>query len=206
MERVWFERQQSVCCVHGQDSRMNSTFFAIILKRCTKNQWLLWMGNIMLVWLLCGLDLENITAVEMTWETLPEFCPRVLKRWQMMHGKYLSTWGDQCLFLYPRFSNICLFILVGYQCSSEASGLVITQRGWLLYLDKVVKHLPAVIFSGWFSKSLENTGLHGARIVSTLDSRLSTVWLSEIDVNLFQQLYFLAGFSNRWRTLDMETQ
>ena len=49
------------------------------------------IGNIMLVWLLCGLDLENITAVEMTWETLPEFCPRVLKRWQMMHGKYLST-------------------------------------------------------------------------------------------------------------------
>ena len=32
--------------------------------------------------------LENITTVEMTWETLPEFCLRVLKRWQMTHGKY----------------------------------------------------------------------------------------------------------------------
>ena len=32
--------------------------------------------------------LKNITTVEMTWETLPEFCLRVLKRWQMMHGKY----------------------------------------------------------------------------------------------------------------------
>ena len=202
---MWFERQQSVCCVHGQDSRMNSTFFAIILKRCTKNQWLVWMGNIMLVWLLCGVDLENITAVEMTWETLPEFCPRVLKRWQMMHGKYLSTWGDQCLFLYPRFSNH-LFI---HSCGLPVffrSIRVGTHPEGLAALDKVVKHLPAVIFSGWFSKSLENTGLHGARIVSTLDSRLSTVWLSEIDVNLCQQLFFLAGFSNRWRTLDMETQ
>ena len=202
---MWFERQQSVCCVHGQDSRMNSTFFAIILKRCTKNQWLVWMGNIMLVWLLCGVDLENITAVEMTWETLPEFCPRVLKRWQMMLGKYLSTWGDQCLFLYPRFSNH-LFI---HSCGLPVffrSIRVGTHPEGLAALDKLVKHLPAVIFSGWFSKSLENTGLHGARIVSTLDSRLSTVWLSEIDVNLCQQLFFLAGFSNRWRTLDMETQ
>ena len=202
---MWFERQQSVCCVHGQDSRMNSTFFAIILKRCTKNQWLVWMGNSMLVWLLCGVDLENITAVEMTWETLPEFCPRVLKRWQMMHGKYLSTWGDQCLFLYPRFSNH-LFI---HSCGLPVffrSIRVGTHPEGLAALDKVVKHLPAVIFSGWFSKSLENTGLHGARIVSTMDSRLSTVWLSEIDVNLCQQLFFLAGFSNSWRTLDMETQ
>ena len=32
--------------------------------------------------------LENITTVEMTWETLPEFRLRVLKRWQMTHGKY----------------------------------------------------------------------------------------------------------------------
>ena len=30
---MWFERQQSVCCVHGQDSRMNSTFFCYYFKK-----------------------------------------------------------------------------------------------------------------------------------------------------------------------------
>ena len=147
---MWFERQQSVCCVHGQDSRMNSTFFAIILKRCTKNQWLVWIGNIMLVWLLCGLDLENITAVEMTWETLPEFCPRVLKRWQMMHGKYLSTWGGQCLFLYPRFSNHLFIhscglpvffrsIRVGTHCSQWTCGGNINKSHGPVWLDLCIR-------------------------------------------------------------------
>ena len=39
------------------------------------------------------------------WEALPKFCLRVLKRWQMIHGKYLSMLWDQCLFFYHRFSN-----------------------------------------------------------------------------------------------------
>ena len=72
-------------------TRTQPNFFCYYLKKVYQESMATLIGNIMLVWLLCGLDLENITAVEMTWETLPEFCPRVLKRWQMMHGKYLST-------------------------------------------------------------------------------------------------------------------
>ena len=45
------------------------------------------LGKMMFLRLLCSLDLENITAAEMTWETLSQFHLRVLKRWQTMYKK-----------------------------------------------------------------------------------------------------------------------
>ena len=129
--------------------------------------------------------LENITTVEMTWETLPEFCLRVLKRWQMTHGKYKVCYQTNVFSFYVRFPN--QLFLWATSILQKPQDRYSSQKSWPLYLGKVVKHLSwseldinlcqHLFFLPGFWKSLENTEFCGDQIVSTLDSRLSTVWV-----------------------------